>query len=90
VLSSKNRFYTHYGSVFMEFDPTVPGFTFHAQTLSGSMAMSMTEGDDGTIWSATYPNSGVVSYNPETGEFRDYGHLYAQNWAQYPARHRHR
>jgi hypothetical protein len=83
VLSSKNRFYTHYGSVFMEFDPTVPGFTFHADT-ERQMAMSMTEGDDGTIWSATYPNSGVVSYNPETGEFRDYGHLYAQNWAQYP------
>ncbi len=83
VLSSKNRFYTHYGSVFMEFDPTVPGFTFHADT-ERQMAMSMTEGDDGTIWSATYPNSGVVSYNPDTGEFRDYGHLYAQNWAQYP------
>ena len=46
--------------------------------------MSMTEDDDGTIWSATYPNSGMVSYNPDTGEFRDYGSLYEQNWAQYP------
>jgi streptogramin lyase len=26
----------------------------------------------------------VVSYNPTTGEFRDYGHLYEQNWRQYP------
>lgn len=83
VLSSNNRYYTHYGSVFMEFDPTVPGFTFDAPT-ERQMAMSMTEADDGTIWSATYPNSGVVSYNPGTGEFRDYGHLYEQNWAQYP------
>ncbi|MGI5818615.1 MAG: hypothetical protein ACOX9R_11025 [Armatimonadota bacterium] len=83
VLSTGNRYYTHFGSVFMEFDPTVPGFTFHTDT-APRMAMSMTEGDDGTIWSATYPSSGVVSYNPESGEFRDYGHLYEQNWAQYP------
>ncbi len=83
VLSSNNRFYTHFGSVFMEFDPTVPGFTFHTDT-TPRMAMSMTEADDGTIWSATYPKSGVVSYNPATEEFRDYGALYDQNWAQYP------
>ena len=83
VLSRANRYYTHFGSVFMEFDPAVGEFTFHSNT-APRMAMSMTEADDGTIWSATYPNSGVVSYNPETGEFRDYGHLYEQNWPQYP------
>ena len=83
VLSSGNRYYTHFGSVFMEFDPAEPGFTFHSST-EPRMAMSMTEGDDGTIWSATYPNSGVVSYNPATETFRDYGHLYEQNWLQYP------
>jgi len=83
VLSTKNRFYTHFGRTFMEFDPTVPGFTFSAETVP-QMAMSMTEADDGTIWSATYPNSAVASYNPATGDFRDYGSLYSQNWAQYP------
>ncbi len=83
VLSSKNRYYTHFGTVFMEFDPAEPGFTFHESTVP-RMAMSMTEADDGTIWSATYPSSGVASYNPESGEFRDYGHLYEQSWAQYP------
>ncbi|NLO05558.1 MAG: hypothetical protein GX131_06975 [candidate division WS1 bacterium] len=83
VLSTRNRFYTHYGSTFMEFDPVAREFTFSTKT-KPQMAMSMTEGDDGRIWSATYPNSGVVSYDPTTGEFRDYGHLYAQNWRQYP------
>ena len=83
VLSSANRFYTHYGATFMEFDPTVPGFTFHETTVPRA-AMSMTEADDGTIWSATYPDSAVASYNPDTGEFRDYGSVNEQNWLQYP------
>ena len=48
------------------------------------MAMSMTEDDRGLIWSATYPSDGVVSFNPETRELRDYGHVYRRNWAQYP------
>ncbi|MGD9495643.1 MAG: DUF5074 domain-containing protein [Armatimonadota bacterium] len=83
ILSSRNRYYTHFNSWFCEFDPTVPGFTFHQQT-APQMAMSMTEDDNGVIWSATYPKDGVVSYNPDTGELRDYGHVYKRNWAQYP------
>lgn len=83
VLSSRNRFYTHYGSTFMEFDPVKREFTFSEKTVP-RVAMSMTEADDGTIWAATYPNSAVCSYSPDTGEFRDYGSVYQQNWAQYP------
>lgn len=83
ILSSRNRFYTHCGSWFVEFDPAQRAFTFQRQTVP-QMAMSMTEGDDGVIWSATYPQSGVASYDPATGEFRDYGQVYKQTWAQYP------
>jgi hypothetical protein len=83
VLSSENRFYSHYGTHFVEFDPTQRKYTFFQKTVP-NMAMSMTEDDNGVIWSATYPSSGLASYNPKTGEFRDYGHLYKQNWAQYP------
>lgn len=83
ILSSRNRYYTHFNSWFCEFDPTVPGFTFHAQT-KPQMAMSMTEDDSGVIWSATYPKDGIVSFDPETRELRDYGHVYTRNWAQYP------
>jgi len=83
ILSSGNKFYTHYGSHFFEFDPAQRKFTF-VQKTSPQMAMSMTEDDNGVIWSVTYPQSGLVSYNPKTGEFKDYGHLYKQNWAQYP------
>ena len=83
VLSRQNRFYTHFGNHFVEYDPAVGEFTFVSKT-APQMAMSMTEDDQGVIWSASYPQSGVVSYNPATKEFRDYGHIFKQNWAQYP------
>ncbi len=83
ILSTRNKYYTHFNSHFAEFDPEARAFTFHHKTVP-QMAMSMTEDDDGRIWSGTYPNSAVASYNPHTGEFRDYGNLYDQNWRQYP------
>ena len=82
ILSSRNRFYTHFNSHFTEFDPVKRAFTFVHET-APQMAMSMTEDDGGRIWSVTYPASGVVSFDPATGEFRDYGHVYEQNWPQY-------
>jgi hypothetical protein len=82
ILSSKNRFYTHFNSYFAEFDPAKRAFTFHRQS-KAQMAMAMTEDDAGVIWSVTYPNSGLVAYNPGTGEFTDYGYLNQENWAQY-------
>ncbi len=83
ILSSRNKYYTHFNSHFCEFDPEKKAFTFHHKT-APQMAMSMTESDDGVIWSPTYPNSGVVSFNPKTREFKDYGHVYKENWRQYP------
>jgi hypothetical protein len=82
ILSSGNRFYTHFNSHFVEFDPVKRAFTFSHET-KPQMAMGMTEDDHGVIWSVTYPSSGVVSFNPATREFKDYGHVYAQNWPQY-------
>ena len=83
ILSSANRYYTHFNSHFVEFDPARQEFTFFHKT-APQMAMSMTEDDDGVIWSVTYPSSGLVSYDPATGEFKDYGHLHQENWRQYP------
>jgi len=82
ILSSKNKFYTHFNSHFVEFDPVKRAFTFEAKT-APQMAMGMTEDDAGLIWSVTYPASGVASFNPDTREFKDYGHVYKENWAQY-------
>ena len=82
ILSRDNRFYTHFNSHFVEFDPAERAFPFVHET-APQMAMGMTEDDEGRIWSVTYPDSGVVSFNPESREFRDYGHVYRQNWRQY-------
>ncbi|MBC7757975.1 MAG: hypothetical protein H7069_03900 [Phormidesmis sp. FL-bin-119] len=84
ILSSKNKFYTLFNNHFAEFDPVTRAFTFSKEAMP-QMAMSMTEDDHGVIWAVTYPNSGVVSFNPNTREFKDYGYLYKQNWRQYPA-----
>lgn len=82
ILSTRNKFYTHFNSYFTEFDPVKRAFTFTSKT-APQMAMGMTEDDEGRIWSVTYPDSGVVSYNPAKEEFKDYGHVYSQNWRQY-------
>jgi hypothetical protein len=83
LLSRDGKYYTHFGGHFSEFDPKKRAFTFW-QRAKPQMAMSMTEADDGTIWSATYPNCGLVSFNPGTREFKDHGYLNKENWAQYP------
>jgi len=82
ILSTGNKFYTNFDSHFCEFDPEKRAFTFVHET-APQMAMGMTEDDNGVIWSVTYPQSGVVSFDPATRAFKDYGHVYKQNWAQY-------
>ena len=82
ILSSRNKYYTHFNSHFAEFDPEQGAFTFSHQTVP-QMAMGMTEDDEGRIWSVTYPDSGVAMFDPQTREFVDYGHVYQQNWRQY-------
>ena len=47
--------------------------------------MSMTEDDAGRIWTVTYPQCGVISFDPKTRELKDYGEVHKQNWPQYPS-----
>jgi hypothetical protein len=82
ILSSKNKLYTLYNSHFVEFDPAKKKFTFTKSSMP-QMAMGMTEDDQGVIWAVTYPNSGLVSFNPTTREYKDHGYVYNQNWLQY-------
>ncbi|MGV3502774.1 MAG: hypothetical protein ACO1O1_03655 [Adhaeribacter sp.] len=82
VLSSQNKFYTLFNGNFAEFDPVKRAFTFHKSTMP-RMAMAMTEDDQGRIWAVTYPNSGVVSFDPKTRELKDYGYVHKENWYQY-------
>ncbi|MFO7901218.1 MAG: hypothetical protein ACQESR_23865 [Planctomycetota bacterium] len=82
LLSSDNVYYTHFDSHFCAFDPEKPGFTCWEQT-KPRMAMGMTESDEGLIHAVTYPNSGVVQFDPDTGVMTDFGYVYHQNWPMY-------
>src|SRR5690625_5133041 len=83
ILSSRNRYYTHFEGRFVEFDPAKRDFTFIGKTPRGS-AMSMTEDGDGVIWAALMPDCRLISYNPETGELTDYGVIHSEKARQKP------
>ena len=85
LLSTNNRFYAcnHH---FVEFDPSVPGFTFvHEDVDDGTpYAMSMTEDDAGIIWAATYPDMTLVRFDPEAQAYTEFGPIYEHPSAMYP------
>ena len=83
LLSSRNRYYTAFGSHFAEFDPAQRKFTY-VQALPPQMAMSMTEDDRGLIWLATYPNCDLLSFDPAGPRLTDYGPVHHELWPQYP------
>ncbi len=81
--SSRNRIYTHFKSRLVEFDLRTRSYTAVRETKT-LLGIGMTEDEKGRIWGAGYPDAGVFMYDPGTGEFRDYGSLYSQNWRVYP------
>lgn len=82
ILSSGNKFYTMYRDHFVEFDPVKRKFTFVSKAMP-QMAMAMTEDDAGKIWAVTYPNSGLVCFDPGSRAFKDYKSVNKENWYQY-------
>ncbi|WP_300600563.1 hypothetical protein [Niabella sp.] len=83
ILSSGNKFYGYFNHNFAEFDPVKNEFTF-SQKAFDLTAMSFTEDDNGVIWAASYPNCGLVSYDPKTRQLVDYGFINKEAWMQYP------
>lgn len=56
------------------FDPHTFGITLHAEGLEGqSVLYDGKVGDDGNVYFGTYPSARVMSFNPTTGDIRDYG-----------------
>ncbi len=82
-LSSRNKYYAHFGAHFCEYDPVAAAFTFWTNTAPNT-SFSIAEDQAGIIRSVTYPQSGLVEFDPRTRAFTDYGQLYPQNWSQYP------
>lgn len=83
IMSKDERIYSLVGRHMLEYDPKSIAFTADYEC-PHPVAMSMAEGADGTIWAASYPDGGLVSFNPQTRIFTDYGCINSENWAQYP------
>lgn len=78
LLSTNGKFYTGEAGYLLEFDPTTREFTFSGKPHEESghfVGRSIIDGPDGLIWIGTHPRSHLVSYNPTTHEFHDYGQL---------------
>jgi len=71
MVSSADRFYLMTGDVFLEFDIAQRQWSF-AKDMQLGTAMGFTEGPDGTIYAATYPDCHLIAFNPKT---RDIAHL---------------
>lgn len=82
-LSSHNRLYTLFNHHFLEFDVATRRFTLARRT-EGKTAMSLTEDRAGRIWVATYPDNGLMAYDPVKGELTGHGVLGREDWPQYP------
>ncbi len=83
ILATNNRLYSHFGCHFVEYDPVKREFTACYETIP-QMAMSMHEDGKGRIWGATFPQNGLMSFDPVKREFKDYGSINQENWMQYP------
>ncbi|MCC6444495.1 MAG: hypothetical protein IT210_13700 [Armatimonadetes bacterium] len=72
IAGRNGKFYTCYGSTFLEFDPDSGEFTFHRQTGDGCY-LGTAEGPDGTIYFGGCPGCHLIAFNPTTRELTDYG-----------------
>lgn len=72
LLASDGHLYTTFATYFVAFDVTARRWRF---TGSAGEAMSFAEAPDGTIYFATYPNSALYSYHPESRTLKYHGRL---------------
>ena len=71
-VASNSRFYTSFGSQFVEFDIDAQSWRF-AQKVG--TAMSFAEGPDGTIYFAVHPSSTLYAYDPHACHVREVARL---------------
>lgn len=83
LLTRDRRFITHFNGHFVVYDPDARAFTFHAPA-SPTSAMSFTEDGSGVVWAATWPDSGLLSFDPRTQVLVDHGPSSHEAWKQYP------
>ena len=74
IMASNGKFYICHGQTFMEFDPTLRQWTFHAVPEGrDGCYIGFTEGPDGVIWAGGCSGTRLVSFNATTRELKDHG-----------------
>lgn len=82
IMSTRNLNYSLVGRAFLEYNSKTRSFSA-CHNCPHPVAMAMAEGPDDKIWAISYPDAGLVSFDPETREFVDYGVVNKENWPQY-------
>lgn len=78
LLSQNGKFYTGEAGYLLEFDPTSRQFTFAGKPHEESghfVGQSIIDGPDGLLYIGTYPTSHLVSFDPKTKAFHDFGQV---------------
>jgi streptogramin lyase len=58
------------------YDPAAEALEYLGRpTDTEHVVWTLAEGDDGTIWGGTYPNSKLISIDPDSHELRDWGRI---------------
>jgi len=83
ILTRDRRFITHFNGHFVVYDPDARAFSVVAPA-SPTSAMSFTEDAHGVVWAATWPDSGLLSFDPRTQTLIDHGPSSREAWKQYP------
>ena len=84
LISSSLKIYSMFGERFIEFDPLAR--TIETKRILGEQgaAMAMTEGNDGRIWAATFPDGLLYSFDPSTKTVSPPFSILSASWPLYP------
>jgi len=81
-LSSDNKIYDTMGEWLLEIDVPTREIRRIGKIPSG-MALSFLLSPEGILYAGIYPSATLISYNPQTGEYRNHGPLNQEEWPQY-------
>jgi hypothetical protein len=87
-VDQENRIYlgSYYHAHLLRFDPKTEKWEDLGQPggENESFICSLTTAPDGKIWGGTFPSAKLFSYNPKTGEAKDFGRMDEKQFYCYP------
>ncbi len=83
LMSSREKWYAHFGQRFVEFDPALRDFTF-AHDAPRGWGASFTEDDAGVVWTCIAHSAELLSFDPDKREYTNHGPINNETWPQHP------